>query len=111
VELTWQVASPWSGNCTIILIVVDSHRQVVKWLRHPLGYRFYPMTMWEPGVWIRERLHLLVPRGLPSGSYEMLARVAHEASGQPLRVVEDAGDGQRHPTTSMIVLGTLRVTP
>lgn len=74
---------------------------------HVPGDWMYPADRWQPGQIVEDRiLFQIPPESMLAGTYDVLIGAYQRITGERLKVVEGANDGENR-----IALGQLQVTP
>jgi hypothetical protein len=102
--LTWRTSAPIRDSFKVFVHVVDSSGRLWAQGDSIPGGGLLPMTSWQIGETITDRLAVLLPPDLPPGLYEVRAGIYHPVSGLRLRVT-DGGEGD------YVVLGQAVVSP
>ncbi|MCM8812278.1 MAG: DUF2079 domain-containing protein [Candidatus Omnitrophica bacterium] len=90
-SLVWQTVFEGQTMYAVQLTWFNAEGKPVKETIHPIGYRFYPTSLWEPGYLFREHLWLLVPKRIPAGTYTVMVRLLDELNRRVVPHAEREG--------------------
>jgi hypothetical protein len=100
--LTWRTSTPISDSFKVFVHVVDGSGRLWAQSDSIPGGGLLPMTSWQAGETITDRLAIRLPPDLPPGLYEVRAGIYHPVSGLRLRVT-GGGEGD------YVVIGHIEV--
>lgn len=83
IQTYWQREADVDSMYMTEFVVVDSTTQVVSRQLRFLGYTMFPAHDWPLGATVRETYRLVLPDGLPSGTYGLGVRIW--IFGKPMR--------------------------
>jgi hypothetical protein len=90
--LYWKALASQAGNYKVFAHLLDDNGKV--WGQHDdfPAYGSYPMTEWQPGEIIADRIRIELPADVPPGIYHVFVGMYDASTGERLPLLRD---GQR----------------
>ncbi|MFH0877371.1 MAG: DUF2079 domain-containing protein [Candidatus Omnitrophota bacterium] len=83
--LYWHCLKKTEKNVNLLFHLFDVDGISTSEFFRPVCYRIYPSFAWKPGEWITEKQELILPSGLPPGSYVLLMGFYNFHTGELFR--------------------------
>ena len=95
VSLYWKALSRQAGNYKVFVHLLDDKGKLAAQYDSPPMYGSYPMTDWQPGEVVPDRITLEIGRDIPLGTYHLFTGMYDAATGQrlPLRQASERLQG------------------
>jgi hypothetical protein len=100
--LEWLTEQPVDDSYSVFIHLIDADGTLHAQYDSVPGGGLLPMTIWEPGEAIVDRVALTLPDDLPAGSYTIQVGVYDPASGLRLPVMAGEGAGPDYAVAGVV---------
>jgi len=102
IAYTWRTDTPVRDSFSVFTHIVDAEGNIAAQHDGVPGGGLYPMTIWQPGEPVTDRVAMRLPTGLAPGDYTVNVGIYSPESGLRLRVTAGSTGSPDYVTIGQI---------